>query len=536
MQAGTLTYSYWPADTSETLLDTTVGGVLRDAASRAPDSPALIYGLPDLHARRRWTYGELFSDAERAAQALLARFSPGERLAVWANNIPEWIVLEFGAALAGLTLVTINPAYRTRELRYVLKQSRANGIFLVPEHRGSPMADMLNEVRGELPELREVLLFTNWASFCASASSTQRLPEVRPEDPAQIQYTSGTTGFPKGAVLHHRGVTNNARLTARNWGSTPGNVWVNPMPLFHAGSCVLCTLGPVQSLATQVLMPAFDPALQLELVESEQAATLFGVPTMLIAVLEHPDFGRRDLSSLRVAGSGGATVPPDVVQHIEAKLGVPFSIIFGQTEASPVITQVRLDDTPADRARSLGRPLPHTEVKIVDPVTAEVVAPGTVGELCTRGYHVMRGYFENPEATAAAIDTEGWLHTGDLCSMDERGYCYIEGRLKDMIIRGGENIYPREIEQLLFTHPMVADVAVVGVPDRTWGEQVAAFIRPAAGQSPNADELFAFCREHLAPHKTPRFWEFVDSFPLTPSGKIQKFVLRERFMATATSG
>jgi acyl-CoA synthetase (AMP-forming)/AMP-acid ligase II len=530
MQAGILTRSYWSPDTTEPILDTTVGGVLREAAARAADRPALIEGVPDRQARRHWSYGKLLEQAERAARALLSRFTPGERIAVWANNIPEWIVLEFGAALAGLTLVTINPAYRKRELSYVLKQSRAHGIFLVPEYRGSPMAAMVEELRPELPELREVVLFSDWAAFCATGSITERLPEVRPEDPVQIQYTSGTTGFPKGAVLHHRGITNNARLTARSWASAEGNVWVNPMPLFHTGGCVLSTLGPVQSLGTQVLMPYFDPALQLELVESERAATLFGVPTMLIAMLEHPDFTTRDLSSVRVAGSGGSTVPPDVVHHIEASLGVPFSIVFGQTESSPVITQVRLDDSPEDRATSLGRALPQTEVKIVDPSTQEVVPSGTIGELCTRGYLVMQGYFENPEATAAAIDAEGWLHTGDLCSMDERGYCRIAGRLKEMIIRGGENIYPREIEQVLFSHPAVGDVAVVGVPDPKWGEQVAAFIRPATGHEPRVEELRAFCREHLSPHKTPVYWEFVDQFPLTASGKVQKFVLREQLV------
>jgi len=318
-------------------------------------------------------------------------------------------------------------------------------------------------------------------------------------------------------------------------GGTAGDVWINPMPLFHTAGCVLLTLGPLQHLASQVLMPVFDAALQLELIESERATLLVGVPTMLMALLEHADLGRRDLSSLRLVVSGGATVPPEVVREIEARLGAPFSIIFGQTESSPLITSVRLGDGPEDRTTSLGQPLPQTEVKIVDPATHAVVPLGVVGELCTRGYLVMQGYFENPEATAAAIDAEGWLHTGDLGSMDERGYCRIAGRLKEMIIRGGENIYPREIEHLLLTHPAVADVAVVGVPDPKWGEQVAAFVRPAPGQTPTAEDLFVFCREHLAPHKTPRFWEFVEQLPLTPSGKVQKFLLRDRFVARERS-
>jgi fatty-acyl-CoA synthase len=533
MRASPLMQSYWPADTSEPILETTVGGILRDAAARAADATALVEGVPDPRARRHWTYGEMLDQAECVARALLGRFAPGERVAVWANNLPEWVLLEFGTALAGLTLVTVNPTYRVGELAYVLKQSRAHGIFLVPEYRGNPMAATLEALRPELAELREAILFSEWEAFCASGSPTERLPEVRPEDPAQIQYTSGTTGFPKGAVLHHRGITNNARLCAQRTGIARGDVLVNPMPLFHTAGCVLRTLGSVQQLATQVLMPNFDVALQLALIEAERGTQSGGVTTMLIALLEHPDFPRRDLSSLRSAWSGGATVPPGLVRRIETALGVPLLIGFGQTEASPGITQAGLDDTPEDRATSLGRPLPQTEVKIVDPATGQAVPPGTVGELCTRGYHVMRGYFEDPAATAATIDPDGWLHTGDLGSMDARGYCHIAGRLKDMIIRGGENIYPREIEQLLFGHPKVADVAVVGVPDPKWGEQVAAFVRPAPGEQPTAEELFAYCRQHLASHKTPRYWEFVEGFPLTPSGKVRKFALRDRFVAAA---
>ena len=267
----------------------------------------------------------------------------------------------------------------------------------------------------------------------------------------------------------------------------------------------------------------------LELIERERAFISGGVPTMLIAMMEHPDFPRRDLSSLRVVFSGGATVPADVVRRIETSLGARFSIVFGQTETSPIITQTRLDDSPEDKAETIGQALPHTEVKIVDSSTGATVPIGTTGELCTRGYLVMKEYFEMPDATAATIDADGWLHTGDLCAMDERGYCTVEGRLKDMIIRGGENVYPREIEELLYTHPGVVEVAVVGVPDPKWGEQVAAFVRATPEAKPTGDELFDFVRARLAPHKTPRHWVFVDEFPLTGSGKIQKFVLRERW-------
>jgi acyl-CoA synthetase (AMP-forming)/AMP-acid ligase II len=275
----------------------------------------------------------------------------------------------------------------------------------------------------------------------------------------------------------------------------------------------------------------FDPGLLLELIASERAASMIGVPTMLIAILDHPRFGATDVSSVRRVTTGGAVVTPGLVRRVEAAFDAPLSIVFAQTEASPVITQTAPDDDPVDRATTLGRPLPHTEVKVVDVSSGATVGPDVVGELWTRGYHVMTGYFDNPEATAAAIEPDGWLRTGDLASMDARGYCRIAGRLKDMIIRGGENIYPREIEQVLFEHDDVADVAVVGVPDATWGEQVAAFIRPAAGRTPDADQLFAYCRSRLAPHKTPRHWTFLDAFPLTPSGKVQKYVLRQRFLA-----
>lgn len=407
--------------------------------------------------------------------------------------------------------------------------------MLASAYRGADLAETLAQVRDGLPGLREVISLADWDSFAGSGSPMERLPEVRPDDDVQIQYTSGTTGFPKGAVLCHRGITNNARFCAEILQSGAGDVWVNPMPLFHTAGCVLLTLGSVQSLVTQVLPPGFDPGLVLHLSESERATMFAGVPTMLLAQLDHPDFAGRDLSCVRCAFSGGATVPPALVRRVESALGVPLSIVFAQTEASPSITQVRLDDSPTDRAETLGRPHPQVEVKIADPATGETVQTGAVGEILTRGCHVMKGYFDNPAATTEAVDAAGWLHTGDLGSMDERGYCRIEGRVKEMIIRGGENIYPREIEQLLHTHPGVADVAVVGVPDDYWGEQVAAFVRTVPGTPVTQEELASYCRTHLAAHKTPRHWVFVDAFPLTPSGKVQKYVLRERFTSSGTA-
>jgi fatty-acyl-CoA synthase len=523
-----LTAAYVSTVDEDAVRADTVGSLLRAAAEQAPSAIALVEGVPDPADRRRWRYAELLEESEQMARALLGRFAPGERIAVWANNIPEWILLEMAVALAGLTLVTVNPALREEEIRHVLGQSQSAGIFMLERYRTNPMRETLARVQSGLAVLREILLFEDWQAIRESGSPTEMFPPVRPEDPAQIQYTSGTTGRPKGAVLSHRGITNNARLSyVGTFDMRPGEVFVNSMPLFHTAGCVQGTLAPLASLGTQVLIPGFDPALQLSLIESERGAQFCGVPTMLLGMLDHPAFPATDMSSVRYALSGGATVPADLVRRVESTLGVPMAIVYAQTEASPCITMTRLDDSPPDRAGTLGRPLPGIEVKIVRPDTGKLAAHGEVGELCTRGYHVMSEYFDDPGQTAAAVDTAGWLHTGDLASMDDRGYCRIEGRLKEMIIRGGENIYPREIEEVLFGHPTVANVAVVGIPDATWGEQVAAFIQPAPGVTPDEDELSDFVRLCLAPHKTPRIWRFVDAFPMTASGKIQKYVLRD---------
>ena len=521
--------SHWPADTSEPVLETTVGSVLRAAAAAAAEQPAIVAWGSEPGVRRTWTFAELLHDAERTARALLARFDPGEHVAVWAPNLPEWLLLEFGAGLAGLVIVTVNPAYRPRELDYVLRQSRSVGLFHVAGFRGNPMGATVAEVRPHLSDLREVIALESWDEFVASGSDSRILPEVTPAHAAQIQYTSGTTGFPKGALLHHRGLTNNARLIMQRLGGQAGDVYAHAMPFFHTAGCVMSTLGPLQVQATHAFLPAFDPGRALELVERERATHYLGVPTMLIAMLQHPDMARRDLSSLRTVVSGGASVPPELVRAMESRLGANFTIVYGQTECSPVITETRPDDSPADRAETVGTPLPQTAVKIVDPRTGAVVPPGVVGEVCARGYMVMHEYFDNPEATAAAIDREGWLHTGDLATMDERGYCRITGRLKDMVIRGGENLFPAEIESVLHEHPSVVEAAVIGVPDPTMGEELAVFIRLHSGEHPSVEALRAHVRQRLAAPKTPRYWIFVDAFPLTGSGKIQKFVLRERW-------
>ena len=526
-QSAGLDESHAVGPTEPPVRELTLGDLLTWAAETAPDQVALIAGVADRSARRQWTYAELHAASVRTAHALLRRFEPGERVAVWAPNIPEWIMVEFGAAMAGLVLVTVNPGFRSSEVEYVLNQSRAAGIVLVPEFRGNPMLATVDEIRSRCPELREVIRFDEWDDFLADATTTTVLPPVAAGDPVMIQYTSGTTGFPKGALLHHRGLVNNGAHTADRMGIRDGSVTVTTMPLFHTAGCVICVLGAVSKRATQVLVEAFDPGLVLELFETYGINSMMGVPTMLVAMLEHPSFETTNLSAVENLCSGGSTVPAALVTTFEERLGATFTIVFGQTECSPVASMTKPTDTVADKAGTIGPPMPNVEVKITDPDTGATVPIGQIGEYYTRGYHVMLEYFENPAATAAAVDADGWLHTGDLCAMDDRGYCTVEGRLKDMIIRGGENIYPRELEELLFAHPSVGEVAVVGLPDDRWGEAVAAFVRPAPGATIDKNEMFAYMREHLAPHKTPRHWYAMSEFPLTGSGKIQKFKLRE---------
>ena len=525
----TLSHSRGPDDPQ--LRDLTIGGLLREVADQVPERIALIAGTPDPVDRREWTYAELVVDAERAARAIRADFEPGERLAVWAPNVPEWMILEFGCAMAGVILVTVNPAFQARELQYVLTQSRSAGLMVLPEFRGNPMLATATEVQPECPDLREIIRLDQWEDFLSDGDTWNgELVDPDPLDPCMIQYTSGTTGFPKGALLFHRGLVNNGAHTADRMGVSDGAVWVCTMPLFHTGGCVLGVLSGVSKRVTMVLVEAFDPGLVLELFDTYGGMAMLGVPTMLVAMLEHPDFSSRDLSHVEAICSGGSTVPAPLVERFEKELGAPFTIVFGQTELSPVSSMTHATDTIVDKATTIGTPMPHVEVKIIDPDTGEIVPVGTTGEYCARGYLVMHGYYEMPDATAETIDADGWLHTGDLAAMDERGYLSIEGRLKDMIIRGGENIYPRELEELLFAHDTVAEVAVVGLPDDRWGEVVAAFVRPAPRQTIDKGELFAYLREHLAPHKTPKLWFEVNEFPLTGSGKIQKFVLRDQWI------
>ena len=532
-----LTLSSYPADHARPVIDTTVGNLLRECAAEAGEATALVEvapaGTESLSGAERtdrtWSYAGLLAEAEQCAGWLLAHFRPGDRITVWAPNIPEWIILEYGAALAGLVLVTANPALAAKELRYVLEQSRSAGLFYTGRFRDTDMAAIAREAASGLASPPRLFCFADWEAQIRGWNGPQRpLPEVGPGDPAQIQYTSGTTGRPKAALLHHRGIVNNARFIAIRGDFPERGAIVSAMPLFHTGGCVILVLGCAHRRAPLVLVQSFDPALMLSALQAHRGKVLTGVPTMLIAMLNHPDFTDFDTRHCEIVVSGGSSVPPELVRRVEKAFGSRFTTVYGQTELSPVVAQTSPDDAVIDKAETVGRPLWQCEVKIADVVDGKPVPVGEQGEICARGYQVMLGYFEMPEATASTIDAEGWLHTGDLGVMDSRGYIRITGRLKDMIIRGGENIYPREIENVLYTHPAILEVAVIGLPDEKWGEQVAAVIRVRDDAAlPEASELHAFCRSHLARHKIPRFWYLAEQFPLTGSGKIQKYRLAE---------
>lgn len=521
--------SYWPADTSVPVLDLTVGEVLRNAARSAPEKLAIASVAPD-REDRLWTYAEFLDDAERAAAWLLDRFAPGDHIAIWAPNVPEWLILQYGAALSGLVLVTVNPALRAAELTYALQRARCVGLFSVSSFRGTDMAAIVSDVLPDVPEVRESVDVAGWLDDVRRTAKRATLPTVSPGGPTQIQFTSGTTGNPKPAVLRHRAMVTNAAYVRERCGATPGATFATPLPLFHTAGCGLAAMGSFHDRATLVLAEVFDPATILRAIDSYQAEVLAGVPLMLYGVLAHPEREQYGLRSLRVVMSGGDAVPAALVDGwAQVGDGVAASAVYGQTELSPIICQTSPRGDREIALHTAGLPLPNVEVAILDPESGQIAPIGVVGEICARGYQVMIEYLDMPEATARTIDTDGWLHTGDLGSIDQHGHVTVTGRLKDMIIRGGENIYPREIEEALVTHHAVTNAAVIGRSDEQWGEQVIAVVQvdPAAG-SVTSSELHDYLRGLMAPHKTPREWYVTTEFPTNAMGKLQKFRLRDR--------
>jgi long-chain acyl-CoA synthetase len=512
--------------TEHALRELSIADALRRAAADDPEHLAVDHP----GSGRRLTYGELLTQSEHVAHALLKRFRPGEHVAACMPNVPEFLLLQFGAALAGMVLVPVPPALRARDLAHILRTSHAAGIFFTPDFRGVSLSDVIAEVRGELSDLREIVSLEDWSAFLHDEAANSELPAARPSDPSQIQFTSGSTGAPKGAVLHHRGILNTARFVADGLELQRGDVWLACMPLTYIAGCTITVLAALEAHATLVLCD-YEPALVLSLIESEGATVMLVAVAMLQMLLDHEDFAKRDLSSMRVVSVGGSTIAPELVRRAQAALGVPLTTMYGLTEACGIVTQSRIDDHEPDRTQTIGRPHPHVEVKITEPEGRDAVPVGATGELWLRGYFVMDGYVDAPQATSEAIDADGWLHTGDLATIDERGYLRITGRLKEIINRGGRKIAPGEIEALLNTHPAVALSAVIGVPDDRLGEEIAAFVRLAPGTRATEQDLASLCTQQLAGFKRPRHWIFLDELPLTRSGKVHKPSLREAFLS-----
>ena len=525
----TLTEAYFPAQTDADILDITVGKLLGEIAANHPDAVAMVEIDEAGDASQQWTYSDLLTKSDRLARSLARRFTPGEKVAVWAPNIPEWIFMEYACGLSGLILVTANPSFQAEELRYVLEQSGAVALFMVDEFRGNPMREIAEQAVAGNKTIREVVNLSDDTAMYGGGGDDVPLPSVRPSDAAQIQYTSGTTGFPKGAVLSHKSLINNARLYCERKRVGPHSVWANFMPLFHTAGCATGALGCLQAASKMLLIKRFDADVFAKLIEAQGVTVCFAVPTMLFGLLEAIDRKSRNMASLEVISTGGAPVPPDLVKRVRARLGCHLLSAFGQTEHSPMICLNPIEATEAQIIETAGQPLPQTEVSIRSPENNQVLPIGEVGEICARSYAVMNGYNDNSEATSAAIDEDGWLHTGDLGAMDTQGFVRVTGRLKDMIIRGGENLFPAEIEAVLVEHPDILQVAVVGMPDEKWGEIVAAFI--LADTALEVQELKARCRQHLSPQKTPAMWVRVPEFPLTGSGKVQKFAIRDQYLA-----
>jgi fatty-acyl-CoA synthase len=525
--------SYAHGASAVPLLGETIGANLERTVARVPESEALV----SCHQGVRFTWAELNSAVDRLARGLMGfDLAKGDRLGVWSPNRYEWALVQYATAKLGVILVNVNPAYRTSELEYALRQSGCRVLVAAPEFKGADYGAMVAEVRDGLPALEQVVLFDSpeWDALAAGergadeADLRARMDELDCDDPINIQYTSGTTGSPKGATLTHHNILNNALLLSDILGYTEADRVCIPVPLYHCFGMVIGNLACTLSGACIVYPEAaFDPLATLEAMTAERCTSIYGVPTMFIAELDHPRFSEFDLSSLRTGIMAGSPCPIEVMRRVGSEMGVEeMTIAFGMTETSPASTMVRPDDTLEHRCGTVGQAMPHTEIKIVDPVTERTVPRGEPGEFRTRGYLVMSGYWDEPERTAEAVDSAGWMHTGDLATLDEEGYVRIVGRIKDMIIRGGENVSPREIEEFLYSHPAVADVQVVGVPDERYGEQVMAWVIAREGATVDEDELREYCRGKIAHYKIPRYVASCSEFPMTVTGKIQKHKLR----------
>ncbi|MBN9100937.1 MULTISPECIES: AMP-binding protein [unclassified Pseudonocardia] len=524
--------SEWLPETDVPLVEGTVGGLLVEQAKHHPDVVALI-GTSHAGEDRRWTYAELLDAARHAAGSLLTVADPGDHVALWAPNVAEWPIVQYAAALAGVTLVALNPALRPAELEYCLRLSQASVLVHADRARTYDMAAVVAEVAPTIPDRLEVISLSDAGRLHGSPVQPEELSS--PESPAMIQFTSGTTGHPKAVLLSHRSLVNNARLTMLTAEVEPGAVAIAPLPSFHTAGCVISHLGPAVLGGTMVLISTFDPSAVLRAMTEHGASVLFGVPTVLAAVLQAARASSNPVPQLATVLVGASTVPGSMIEAVEQTFGASVHNLYGQTELSPVMCLTRRSDTREDLVTSVGRPLPHTGARIVDPVTGAVQPLGVAGEVCARGYNQMISYFDDPEATAATVDAEGWLHTGDLGSMDARGLITLSGRLKELIIRGGENISPAEIEIALAAHPAVAESAVVGLPDETWGEIVAAVVTTHGPAAPDLErQLTEHCLSRLTPFKVPVRWFFRDELPHTASGKVQKFVLRDELTARSS--
>jgi fatty-acyl-CoA synthase len=515
------------------LLGETIGENLRRTVQRFAGREALVVRQQGYRA----TYGELWDRVGEAARGLMARgVGRGDRVGIWSPNRYEWVVVQYATARIGAILVNINPAYRTAELEYALNQSGVSFLVLARAFRQADYAGMLGEVRGRCPELREALVLEEgWEALLRDSvlvpedRLAERESALQFDDPINIQYTSGTTGFPKGATLSHHSILNNGFFIGEALRYTEADRVCIPVPFYHCFGMVLGNLACTTHGSTMVVPgEAYDPEAVMQTVQAERCTSLYGVPTMFIGELDHPRFNEFDFSSLRTGIMAGSPCPVEVMKRVQSTMCMrEVTIAYGMTETSPVSTQSATDDPLEKRVATVGRIHPHVEIKVVDPETGAIVPRGERGELCTRGYNVMLGYWNNEEATRAAIDTGRWMHTGDLATMDEDGYLNIVGRIKDMIIRGGENVYPREIEEFLYGHPDVSDVQVIGIPSERYGEEVMAWVKLREGAAVTGDELTAYCRGKIATFKIPRYWKFVDEFPMTVTGKIQKFRMRD---------